>query len=461
MKISCQENQKAFKYKQFFIGFVLPFLLAWVIGIAYWLLATREYKSQWSLLLPGTGIGTSVNLDRIGQAASSSVSAYSSPALDPKQNYAAIALSAPVLDRAKVLMGDQWRDHYKPVIKQKQQTTLMVFSVVALSPAKAKAAGDALLQALEEQLQTLRQQEQQKQSEAATVFLNQAGDDVEYSQNKLTLFQQQTGLLTETQFEDLIKRRAELQYLYDQKKASLDQMAASMAQLQQRLNLSNEQAAQGLQLTTDPLLARLMQAYAEAQTQLDLLDQSLGNKHPRRVDLKQQLDAAISAIAKHAQSAGLPSTANQLRLLSVTLPGVNTVSPQNARLLAEMVEMDYRTIGSKAELLSIQQQLSQTTNEISQFQKHIGQLKALKRDQQIATAIFSSTLARTDISRSDPFQSYPLTQVLMPPTVPTHPSNPRLILLLVGIFASNIFSTGGYLLWRFRHRLPQLVGLNG
>ena len=55
-------------------------------------------------------------------------------------------------------------------------------------------------------------------------------------------------------------------------------------------------------------------------------------------------------------------------------------------------------------------------------------LDDLQRDHLIANAVFSSAVARIDATTSDIYASYPLLQILDPPTLPDRPSSPRLLI---------------------------------
>jgi uncharacterized protein involved in exopolysaccharide biosynthesis len=80
-------------------------------------------------------------------------------------------------------------------------------------------------------------------------------------------------------------------------------------------------------------------------------------------------------------------------------------------------------------------------------------LDALKRDLQIAEAVFSSTLARLDIGRSNASGSYPLLQLLAEPSLPEAPSSPPPQLVLLGATLGSLFLTMGLvLLWRRQQR---------
>ena len=85
---------------QRYVRSIAPVLGAiWLATAAYLLLVPRTYTSEFSLIVPGSGVGSSLNVESIGQAQSSSNSAFSSPTLSPTENYKQL-LSADITRRA-------------------------------------------------------------------------------------------------------------------------------------------------------------------------------------------------------------------------------------------------------------------------------------------------------------------------------------------------------------------------
>ncbi len=84
-------------------------------------------------------------------------------------------------------------------------------------------------------------------------------------------------------------------------------------------------------------------------------------------------------------------------------------------------------------------------------------LDDLKRDVQVAEAVFSSALARTDTSKSDYFASYPMVQTLEAPEVPQKPSAPLPLLAVAGGIAATILIIAALVLTWIRTALLQRI----
>ena len=114
---------------------------------AYLVLMPNRYQSEFSLILPGSGMGSSLNLESIGQAQTSASSAFSSSTLSPTENYKQL-LSADVTLRAAARRAKEHEDSFPaPTIKLIDQTNLILVSISGKSPREAQDRADALRQA--------------------------------------------------------------------------------------------------------------------------------------------------------------------------------------------------------------------------------------------------------------------------------------------------------------------------
>lgn len=66
-------------------------------------------------------------------------------------------------------------------------------------------------------------------------------------------------------------------------------------------------------------------------------------------------------------------------------------------------------------------------------------LDDLERELKFAEAVFTSTLGKTDIGNANIFTSYPLVQMLEPPTLSRKPTSPNRMVALAGAIAASVF----------------------
>ncbi|MCW9017745.1 MAG: hypothetical protein OQJ89_12315, partial [Kangiellaceae bacterium] len=77
-----------------YLGLALACLgLIWGSFITYIKVASPKYKSEWTLILPGKGMGANVSLVDIGQTSTAAASPYASASTNPKSNYKEFATS--------------------------------------------------------------------------------------------------------------------------------------------------------------------------------------------------------------------------------------------------------------------------------------------------------------------------------------------------------------------------------
>ncbi|WP_353228036.1 hypothetical protein [Novosphingobium sp.] len=119
------------RYRRYIVILAPVIAGIWVLTAVYLVAMPRSYTSQFSLILPGSGIGSSINVESIGQAQGSSNSAFASPTLSPTENYKQL-LTADVTLRAAARIAHENEDRFPaPTIKLVDQTNLISISITA------------------------------------------------------------------------------------------------------------------------------------------------------------------------------------------------------------------------------------------------------------------------------------------------------------------------------------------
>lgn len=175
----------------------------WGLTIAFIAVAPVTYTTSWTMTLPGTGSGLSVNFESIGQASTSANSSYSSSSLDPKVNYRAIAESPAVLERAASTVDMHPDDYGKPKIKLTDQTALIALQTSAPSAKAALARANAHIDAFNEVIEQLRNDEQARREAVIRRSLETYDRTLKETQRKLLEFQSNSGLVSMEQFKEL------------------------------------------------------------------------------------------------------------------------------------------------------------------------------------------------------------------------------------------------------------------
>ena len=94
------------RYRRYVLALAPTLLAVWVVTGLYLALAPARYASQMTLILPGSGVGGSMNVESIGQASAVTASAFSSATLSPTENYKRLIMADVTLRTAARLAGE-------------------------------------------------------------------------------------------------------------------------------------------------------------------------------------------------------------------------------------------------------------------------------------------------------------------------------------------------------------------
>ena len=88
-------------------------------------------------------------------------------------------------------------------------------------------------------------------------------------------------------------------------------------------------------------------------------------------------------------------------------------------------------------IVTLDDQIAAQQERVVKLSKDASHLADLRRDVQVAEAVFSSALARIGTNKSDIFASYPMVQPLEAPAEPVRPRSPQPLLAIGGaVFAT-------------------------
>ena len=129
--ISVELEKSVERRSQFWLRFFKYIVVAvlvngalWSMSLGYLKKAKPTYLSQLTLNIAGSGQGVNVSLPDVGQAVTSTTSAFSSTS-DPRENYKLMAMGATILGNAAELMDLPEKDFGEPKIKIINNTTMM------------------------------------------------------------------------------------------------------------------------------------------------------------------------------------------------------------------------------------------------------------------------------------------------------------------------------------------------
>ena len=417
-------------------------VLIWSLVTLTLTMTQTRYESEWLLILPGAGAGTMVNLDSIGQATSTSSSPYSSSAIDPRENYKALSMSRVLLNEAAKTINISPSAMGKPKLKLPNQTGLMQFTISSSTAQEAQDKAWAHYRNLQALLSRLRNDETHQRESGVKTGLEGFANKVSQSQHKILSFQSQTGLVSLDQFKELALTIERLRHSKVNMVSKLQGVIASQKTLEMHLSLNAKQAADLLKLKNDQLYQQLLVIYTQATTTLAEYSGRYGEKHPQVMTQKHQQSALFSALQKRCKILlGYQDDVLMLKLSADDIDG-------RAQLMRQLLTLSTEAEGLSQEINSLSVQIDTWDTRLEDSNDDAAKLEDLHRDHELATAVFTSALAKLDIGKADIYSAYPLIQLLAPPSLPERPNKLSTILALLGGIISSIFCLAGLsILW--------------
>lgn len=430
------------RYRRYVMAVVPPLAAIWLLTIAYVALAPNRYDSDMTLILPGSGVGGSLNLESIGQATGSSNSAFSSSTLSPTENYKRLLMSDRVLRAAAEQADEDFDGFPTPTIKLVDQTNLIAVRLNGATPEQAQKRMAALRSVFLAALDELRKDEAFRRERADKARIAALAQKVAEAQRKVLEFQGRSGLVSLDQFNNRIAAMDDLKAREREARAAYRQNSAIVGKLASTLRVSTATANRALRLASDPAFSQLLSRYAKVLTEETETGGTLGPSHRKMEQLRAEREELENALAERGASLAGLKGATVLQFAELSL------SNTRASLFEGLILSKSTQAGSDAALAEIHRQIGEQTAKTGELVEQASELSSLTRDLRVAEAVFSSALARVDTNKSDPFASYPLVQTLEAPSLPQTKASPQPVFALAGAFIASILLLIGFmLLW--------------
>ncbi|RUT06106.1 hypothetical protein DSM106972_033120 [Dulcicalothrix desertica PCC 7102] len=423
----------------------------WVSAFLYLKVTPSTYTSYSAVNLPGASSNASVSLPGIGQASYENASPYaSSSSQDPRENYKFIAQSEPVLKAAAASLNMSLGEFGNPRVKVVDNTTVMTIEFKGASPHEAKNKSLAFYKAFETRLNQLRTQEAVRRDVGFQTGLDSSQKKLQIAQKNLSDYKASSGLNSDVQIKDLTTNIELLRRQRAEVLASQQQANARLTELSANLKLSAPQATDAFVLQTDQIFQQNLKNYSDASTTVVVLESKYLPDHPTLVAEKAKLDAAQFALLARSQLL-LGRPVNLATIKTLNLTSTNLGSSREV-LFQELIKVQVDQKGLTTQAQAIKQQINLLENRLKNLTLQESKLDALKRDMQVAEAVFSTTLTRLDIGKSNTFGSYPLIQIITEPSLPDSPTEPKKSYVYLGAASGSLFSTTGLVLLVMRAR---------
>lgn len=409
------------------------------------------YKSSWTIMIPGTTFGSSINLDNLATANTSVGSQYGSKAIDPKVNYKSIALSPVVLDEAALRLDMDPDDFGLPKVSLVDQTTMLMMTTSADSAELAHQKSQALYDAFHDQLDELRLGERaikQSENEDQLASYRKAVDDALAA---LQDFRSGAEIVSADQYRMLATRIGDVGEKRRDAEIRLASLRARYEAIQRSLGMSPSEAGRVLRLRQDVMLQSQLAAYAKVHAEMVELEAVLGARHPKVLHARSKSALAYQALLVRAGDVVGTTSSNMLKQL---MPNGLT---DNVVLYQDLIRLEADKLGIESEMAGLDASLPTLRAQILRYSSDASKLEELERNHQIARTILVSATSRIDLANSDIYASYPMTQEFVVPTVPKKPGRLRkLFVILGGLMGSGLIFLALIVYWN-RDRWRRLI----
>lgn len=412
----------------------LTTLIGWNLAGLYMLLAPVTFVSRWTLIMPGESHSTTMTIDSVGQASSQTNSPFGSVSLSPKVVYKEIALSDRVREAAAKSAGMSPALFGRPTIKLIDETSLLQFEIGGSTAEMAHDKAVASLDALNDQLETLRRDEVAKRAEAIAQNVKSYRDQVDSVRRRITEVSLASGLVSVSQFNENVASLAQVQRKLVELTGEAGKMDQEQTRLIERMGLDAASASIALRLAGDASLSKVVTDFADANSAYTAESMHLGPSNSVLINLDKRRLAAVDAL-KHMIERLSPGSAEETRAI-VMLTNLS----RQAELLQVMVRNEAALQGKRKEIDTVTAEKNRLEIEVARLSEAAAKLEDLQKEHLLAEAVYSSAVARVDTSKSELYGAYPIIQVLAPPTLPDSPEQPKLTYALAAGVIGTVFS---------------------
>lgn len=407
----------------------------WGAALAVLRLKPDSYASTWALSIPAASTSTDVNIPGIGNATASSDSPFRNPTQDPRESYKFIASSELVLEAAATRLGTSVAEFGKPRIKILDNSNLMEFVMEGDTPDDARDRAIALNDAFDERLTDLRVQEVRERQRQDESTLQSAQAKLEQAQKRLADYRATADISSSEQLRDVSVTIEQLRQQRAELSAQQLDAQSRLAQLEQSLNSNPSGAAEAFALNSDQLFQQYLSDYSSRTAELTTLSSRFKPQSPIVSERQIERDRAQQALlARGEQLLGRSVTLQELQRLNLG----SRQDDAREGLLQQLItnRADAAGLNTRVQELGAQVERLEARRKILAQQAAV--LEDLGRDVQIAEAVFSSTLAKVDLTQSGASPAYPDVLTINSPSLPKESLAPEPKLVYLGTSAASV-----------------------
>ncbi|RXF03489.1 hypothetical protein [Pseudoalteromonas sp. PS5] len=418
--------------------------------VLFYLQQPPKYSSDLDMVLPGTGANSNVSLDEVGQVVSST-SAPFGKGYNPRVNYKEMLMSRNLLESAAMSLNMDLKSFGRPKVRLTEQTSILNVEISASSAKLAEQKAWALFDALQEQLKFLRADEVSRRDESIKAVLDQYRERLNIARNNITDFQQRSLLVSKDQLTQHIATLANLKEQIVITKAEIGRSEYYVTQLSVDLGVSPSMAGQAFALQSDGEFRAYLSELTESSSQLSEYRSRWDEGHPKVKAERARFEQSKQAL--RARSEGLigPHAAHAFQTMDLES------NPNRAQLFADLISAFAAKKGIEAKRSELENSAQLLSEKIKIYAREAAELDRLEREFDLAEAVFTSAAARLEASKADVFASYPVIQLMTPPSLAINSTSPKKSIAIAAALAAMIFLTMGMLMVNKRREIVSAI----
>lgn len=444
--------QRPFWRRWFYtLFFCFGMLFIWAPVLLYVVKAPPIFNSSWTIIIPGTQVGASVDLVNVGEAYTDVRTPYGGNSFSPGVNFKKIMSSYSVMTAAAERLDLTLDDYGKPKIQVTDQAATIDVMFSGDSAELAQKKSQALYDAFLAELDTLRKDEVNARRSGSNEQLEAYRVEADRAGQELAEFRDTSTVVSADQYRAMVGTASNLEESLGKARVGRDAITSRLGSMADTLGVDAYRAADVMLLRQDKLVQALSSEYAKLQGEFLELASVLGAKHPKVVHARAKSNTARFSMIERVRA--VVGDVDE-SLLTTHLP--DPVG-DDGQLYKDIVTFEAEREALTREITSSEQLLAEMRGRIAVAGTDLDRLEELERVRSTATTILVSATSNLDLGRSNIYATYPLTQLLVEPTLPDRPKRLlKLLAILGGLIGSGLILIS-IIVVKYRDRWRRLI----
>lgn len=431
--------------------------IVWGSVLIYLKLSQPIYNSQVGLIVVENDSKVDVALPNGLRATTSPANGQSQVTEDPRTIYLHIIKNPSVLDEAAKQLGMESDEFGEPEVTLDEESAILSLSINGETPLVTQRKLYALFSALDQRIKRLRRFTLERRENEKQLTLKSARRKEENARSALSNFQSASAYDSDQQLQELSTTIEQLRRVRSENYAKATGLGGRVSRLNSEVDFNTQTATDRYKLQGDPIYQKLLSEYGRYQAELTQDSALLSPAHPKVQDLREQLNAASSAL----QIQGSSVLGKQVKTSALLKLIPLNSDPQTSVVRGELFKESVSGLADRDELIFqdrvLEKEITRLEARLNSLTQEKYKVDRLRRDLQVSETLLAATLTKLDQSRIEVNSLYPPIQMVTEPTLPEEddPVSPnKQMAFLTGLAGSFVATFGLLLLWYEKRNPP-------